>query len=322
MSFNALVVGLGQIGMGYDLHLNPAQYVYSHCRALNVHPQFRLLGGVDPDPGRRELFEQSYQLPAFANLDAALDGISPDVVVIATATEQHADTLKKILERTLPKVILCEKPLSYDSAEARFMIEVCQARGVDLFVNYIRRSDPGVIDIRQRLVTGEMKSPAKGTAWYTKGLLHNGSHLLNLLEYWLGPVIAWKRVNSKSVQKSNDAEVDVLVSFEGGTVMFLVAREEAFSIHALDLLMSNGQLRYENGGARIEWRPSVAHPRISGYKVLSEQAEVISTGMDRYQWNVAEQLAAVLTGTAHNLCLGIEALKTLETVWAILEERQ
>jgi hypothetical protein len=53
VSLVRLLVGLGQIGLGYDLALDPDRYIYTHSRALSRHPKFRLLVGVDPDAGFR-----------------------------------------------------------------------------------------------------------------------------------------------------------------------------------------------------------------------------------------------------------------------------
>ena len=40
-----------------------------------------------------------------------------------------------------------------------------------------------------------MRPPIKGVCWYSKGLLNNGSHFINLLEFWLGDYVSNKRLN-------------------------------------------------------------------------------------------------------------------------------
>ena len=47
MKEKCLVIGLGQIGMGYDLDCDPNTSVYSHARAISLHPDFELVGAVD-----------------------------------------------------------------------------------------------------------------------------------------------------------------------------------------------------------------------------------------------------------------------------------
>ena len=43
---SALVLGLGKIGMGYDLGLDPNVYALTHARAFQQHPDFQLAGGL------------------------------------------------------------------------------------------------------------------------------------------------------------------------------------------------------------------------------------------------------------------------------------
>ena len=42
--FSCLIVGLGNIGMGYDINKKNIQ---SHSKSIEVHNGFNLLGGVD-----------------------------------------------------------------------------------------------------------------------------------------------------------------------------------------------------------------------------------------------------------------------------------
>lgn len=321
MRIGTLIVGLGQIGMGYDLGLDPDTHVYSHARAFKVHPAFHLLGGVDPDNQQRRTFEREYHCPAFPDVEAALVRVQPELIVIAVPTSFHGDTLRRVLKQSRPAAVLCEKPLSYDLEEARAMVQVCEDKGTRLFVNYMRRSAPGVIEIKRRLEAGEIAAPVKGVAWYSKGLLHNGSHFFNLLEYWLGPMVTSDVLDSGRLWDGTDPEPDVRVSFRQGTILFLAAREEAFSHYAVELLATNGRLRYDRGGEEIHWQPAVPDRRLHGYTTLSVEPEMIASGMDRYQWHVAEQLAAALKGSKACLCEGTEALKTLESLKTIIEKR-
>ena len=320
MSFGVLIVGLGQIGMGYDLHLDSTAYVYSHARAFSQHPSFHLIGGVDSEPSRRQTFEQKYQCPAYADVGAALRHNQPDLVIIAVPTQFHSQTLQCVLERSLPKAVLCEKPLAYNLEEARAMVQCCTAKGIKLFVNYMRRSDPGVIEIRRRLDSGEIDAPVKGVVWYSKGFLHNGSHFFNLLEYWLGAMVSAEVLDPGRLWDGNDPEPDVRVSFERGTVVFLAAWEEAFSHYTIELISPDGRLRYEKGGNQIGWQPARPDPNFKDYTALVPNIEAIESGMERYQWHVAEQLGAAFKDRAYHLCTGAEGLLTLKNMQTILEK--
>jgi predicted dehydrogenase len=321
MPENCLVIGLGQIGMGYDLALDPGQAVYSHARALSLHPAFQLVGAVDPSIAQRSIFETHYLLPAYQDISEAFEVQRASVVVIASPTAQHSAVLREVLSNRLPRVILCEKPLAYDLAEARYMVEACELAGVKLFVNYMRRADPGAIEVKERINSGQIGSPIKGVAWYSKGFLHNGSHLFNLLEFWLGSFVKAKLLDPGRLWDNHDPEPDVHVEFERGKVVFAAAWEEAYSNYTIELLSPAGRLRYEQGGEAIAWQEIYSDPIFSGYKILQPTPEIIENGMRRYQWHVADQLADALADKPHNLCTGRQALATLKAMHLIINER-
>jgi predicted dehydrogenase len=314
MSLKALVVGLGQIGMGYDLKLDPRTYVLTHARAFQQHPRFSLVGGVDANLSRCRIFEEHYGCSAYTDLEKALQITRPDVIAIATPTPLHGATLRTILDFAEPAAILCEKPLSYDIDEAHLMVEECLSRKCGLYVNYMRRSDPGVVKVKRRLDEADIGSPVKGIVWYSKGLFHNGSHFFNLLQFWLGEMKDFKVIATGRLWDGVDPEPDVQVIFEHGTITFLAAREEDYSHYTVELVAPNGRLRVDQGGEKIIWQPVVRSAIADGYSILSHTEERIETGMMRSQWNVLDQLAASLDGSPAQICTGAAALKTLESL--------
>lgn len=321
MTEKCLVIGLGQIGMGYDLDRDAAVAVYSHARAISLHTGFELAGAVDSSPLQRSIFEKHYVRPAFDNISAAINQLQPSVVIIASPSETHPAVLYEVLRQAKPKIILCEKPLAYDLAEAREMVDACEKEGVALYVNYMRRADPGVIEVKRRIEKNEMSAPIKGVVWYSKGFLNNGSHFFNLLEFWLGSFIGFKLIDAGRLWDGVDPEPDVEVKFERGTVTFLSAWEEAFSHYTVELFSQSGRLRYEQGGESITWQSVLSDPNFSGYRALNAMPEMIDNGMNRYQWHIFEQIAANLAGQHNTLCTGRQALVTLESMHEIIKER-
>jgi predicted dehydrogenase len=217
--------------------------------------------------------------------------------------------------------VLCEKPLAYGLEEAREMVAACESAGVTLLVNYVRRADPGVIQIKSLIESGHIAGPIKGVVWYSKGFLHNGSHFFDLLEFWLGPLVQAKLLDAGRQWGDQDAEPDVQVEFERGRVVFMAAWEESFSHYTVELLSPSGRLRYEQGGESIAWQCTQAHPTIEGYQVLQTPPAMLPNGMSRYQWHVAEQLARALAGKPHTLNTGRQSLATLEAMHQIINQR-
>jgi len=307
--------------MGYDLTLDPGTFVYSHTKAFSVHQAFELSGAVDQSESQKLLFERHFKKPGFLNLSEALEKIKPEVIVVATPTSTHLTILEKVLGQCRPEAILCEKPLAYEPLEAIRMVELCDKAGAKLFVNYMRRADSGSVEVKRRINSGLISSPIKGAAWYSKGFVHNGSHLFNLLEFWLGAFKKAKVLDRGRLLDDQDSEPDVQIEFERGKVVFLAAWEEAFSHCAIELISPSGRLRYENGGGVISWQPPRPDPLIPGYKILKAEPEIIANGMDRYQYHVADQLANALADRHNTLCTGRQSLATIEAMHQIIHQR-
>jgi predicted dehydrogenase len=312
MSRRTLVVGLGQVGMGYDLTLDAGVYIYSHARAVSLHPAFELVAGVDPNAHARDLFERTYSRPAFPDVESAGRSQPADFAIIASPTPLHAKILDELLATVRPSIVLCEKPLAYTLRDAVAMVRDCAAHEVKLFVNYMRRSDPGVVEVKRRLDCGEIGTPVKGIVWYSKGFLHNGSHFFNLLEYWLGEFQSAAVIDSGRKWGGADTEPDLRAIFARGTMLFLAAREENFSHYTVELIAPNGRLRYEQGGRNIYWQVARQDPDLPAYTVLSTEAETIPSGQARYQWHVIDELAAMMDGRDAHLCTGADAFTTLQ----------
>ena len=314
MHYKVLLVGLGAVGLGYDFKLPDTAVMLSHAKSLANHKNFKIVGGVDVNSVACIKFSERYNAWAGSDLIEALTMHAPDVVVVSTPTEVHKHTLDLVLKHAKPKLVLCEKPLSYSFDEAESMVANCHAAGCMLYVNYPRRVEPGVLEIKKRLTDGIIRTPIKGTAWYTKGLLHNGSHFVNLIEFWLGPVVSFRVIQSRSDSTSPDICPDFQVIFRDGEVTFLYARHDHFTYHNITLLGANGCLRYEDGGEKIIWHESIKNPNLVGYKRLEDRGEVIPNEGFRAQWHVADNMIKCLSRKTSYLCSGADALATLKTI--------
>lgn len=320
MKLKAAIIGLGNIGMRYDRALPADAYVLSHARAFYLHPEFDLVGGADPDAVLRKEFTQCYGAKAYANAEQLLADIKPDVIVVACPTQSHGGVVSTILAHHAPRAILCEKPLAYESATAQAMNEACANRKIPLYVNYIRRADPGVQEIKVRIESAEIAMPFKAVVWYSKGLLHNGSHFADLLAYWFGPIRAGAIIQPGRTLQDLDAEPDFYFLFDQGSAIFCAAREENYSHYTVEIVAANGRLRYEQGGA-IAWQPAIPHPQLAGYRQLQAFPVNIESDMNRYQYRVADQLSRALNGKDHALCTGESSLETQHWLENLIKER-
>jgi hypothetical protein len=98
-----LLVGLGKIGMGYDLSANLEEHgaapdvleIRTHAMAVMESQSLELLGGVDPSDVARRDFQRAFGRPTWPSL-SEYDGPAVDVVVVATPTETHLEVVKQV----------------------------------------------------------------------------------------------------------------------------------------------------------------------------------------------------------------------------------
>lgn len=309
-------MGLGQIGMGYDIQLPSAGFVLTHARAFALHPRFNLLGGVDPDSGKREQFTNTYGVPSFSNLREALTVLRPEVVVIATPTNLHAGTLDEVLEFGQPSLILCEKPLSSSLFEAGRMVERCRQLNIRLYVNYIRRADSAVLKIREMLKAGSISSPFRGVGSFSLGLIHNGTHLIDLLVFWFGKPSPAPTVSPRQRAGFAGDCPEFELKFAGG----IVTLSEKSDSDEFSLLVefANGTLRYENWGETVTWIQALPAEASTTSGKNMHRDQPIETSMGKYQMRVTEEIGFALDGRSSNLCTGEKSLVSLAIASEVL----
>lgn len=323
MPLGAAVIGLGKIGQGLDYEHEGSSRVLTHATAFFFHPEFQLLAGVDPDVAARARFEKKFSRPAYATLSELVRGTSPDVLAISVPTALHFKVFSEALQFG-PRAILCEKPLALTVEEARRMKSMAEAARCVLGVNYMRRFEPGVLELKRRIAGGEFGRIYKGTVWYSKGILNNGSHFIDLLHFLLGSASDVEVLEEGEKNTESDFEPDVRIRFGTANIYFLAGREECFSIREVELMGTSAHVRYARGGEEIvisKTRPSSLFP---GYTVLEEyrEAETVKTDFGRYQWYVADALHQALASGQPLNSTGATALETMEVIDTILSRRR
>lgn len=310
---SAAVVGLGKIGQGLDEDMNPHAYCLTHSQAFAHHPSFNLVGGVDSDAQARGRFSLRFKVGAYSSVGDLARAAKPDVWVVAGPTKLNFEIFKEVLNFG-PKIILIEKPLGENIDQAREMMAMSKAAKIELAVNFMRRAEPGVLQVKQILESGNLGSIDKAVVTYSKGLLNNGSHFIDLMRYWLGPSSHHEVMGATSENFEGDPEPDFCIRFGKTPVYFLSAREKNYSVRDIELIGSRGGLRYLRGGQKIYVHDVVESQVFKGYRFQSLDGKEIAGSLDRAQYFVADHLAQhILKGTPLVLP-AIEALKTMEDV--------
>jgi predicted dehydrogenase len=120
-----LIAGLGNMGM-------------SHALAHHHHPGARIVALVNRSPVSMPEALQSY--PFFNDFHAALQTTKPDVAVISTYSDSHADYACAAMEAGCH--VFVEKPLATTVADAHRVVDCARRLNRKLTVGYILRHHP------------------------------------------------------------------------------------------------------------------------------------------------------------------------------------
>ena len=318
--YKVVIIGLGNIGMKYDLNLQK-DIIQTHTKAFLNHPNYDLVAGIDTCKENCDVFFNKYKIKTYLNLEYGLIEKNPDVIVISAPTFTHKEIAKKICSLNLsPKIVLCEKPISYTLEESQEIINLFSNKKIPLFVNYMRRSDPGAIEIKHNIEKNNFKTPIKGFCWYSKGIFNNASHFINLSQYWLGEIKSFQNISFNKKINKFDQENDFFIEFEKGKVFFISLWEEKFSNNSLEICFSNGKLSYSDGGNNLFWQEVINDQIFDGYKILSLKKKKIINEMKISQLNVVKQIDNFLNKKEYFLCSSNQALKTVEIIDSIIKK--
>ena len=317
--FGAAVLGLGKIGQGFDYDRSDDSVVATHASAYARHPGYELLAGVDPDPVQRNRFEEKFRLPAYPDIRSLMEHHSPDIFSVASPSEQHLSVFLEVVEHK-PLAIICEKPIAVTGQDGRRMQLLAEQNRCALLVNYMRRFEPGSMEVERMVHSNEMGGVFKGVAWYSKGLLNNGSHFIDLLRYWLGEVTAVEVMSEGRKWSGLDPEPDICLHFNETPVYLLAGREELFSVGKIDLFCTKGTVSYADFGNLIELRKTCESPFFEGYTILGPDVVRVKTDLKRYQMHVLEGLYRHLTLGEELNSDGRSATATLDVIERVRDQ--
>jgi len=251
----AAIIGCGFIAGLYDAPKRD-RAVRSHAKAYWLEPATRLVAVTDLVPGRARDFAARWQVPGvYDSVRALMETESPDIVSICTPDETHLDVLQECLESRGLRAVWCEKPLGTVVARAERLVEACQQRGIVLAVNYQRRWDHLVGQLKQALQEGKLGDLQKVVVYYGRGVLHNGSHAVDLLLDWLGAPEKVQVEGRIFDFTPGDPTVDAFVLMGGIPVHLIGIDSRHYSLFEMDLFGTKGRVTLANFGRRLEWFP-------------------------------------------------------------------
>lgn len=267
-----LIIGCGNIAGGLDAGRSEDALPFTHAGAFSRHGGYRLAACIDPDEARCEAFKRRWVVPAGAR---NLDGLQArpgdfDVVSVCSPTPLHAEHLEAVLALR-PRLIFCEKPIAGTLSEAERLGARCAEAGVKLAVNYTRRWAPDVVRLGGDLRSGAWGAVRSATGIYTKGVVHNGGHMIDLIRLLLGDLKLVAAGAPLFDHWHDDPTVPaLLVSEEGATVQLTPGYASDYAIFELTLVTERGTIAMLDAGRRWALRCAAPSNVFVGYRTLGD----------------------------------------------------
>jgi predicted dehydrogenase len=197
------IVGAGAIAQAYAL-------------AFANNPLAEVVAVADERPEASAALAAKFGCKAFASHAAMVADSSLDAVLVCTPPSTHPDICVDLLERGVP--VLCEKPLSVDVAGAQRIIETSRRTGVKMTMASKFRFVDDVVRAKQLVNTGAIGEVVMIENFFTSRVdmtrrwnsdpavsgggvfIDNGTHSVDLIRYFVGPLVEIHAVEGKRSQ--------------------------------------------------------------------------------------------------------------------------
>src|SRR5436190_20246811 len=198
---------------------------------LKQVPGATLVGACDNSAEQRSSFGRETGVETYENLEALLDGAAPDVVIVATPPDSHADLCVQALEGGAH--VICEKPFVSNLDEADRVLAAADEAGRFVAVNHefrdkpifsaiaenIGKADVGRLVFCQIWQLMDLAPWDEPVAWRAampnRTLFEGGVHLVDLLlcVYREQPLAVYAR-HSSGLEEGRNADAIHLVTLE------------------------------------------------------------------------------------------------------------
>ena len=268
-TYRAAIIGCGKIGSEYADHpLFPG--IQSHAEAYVICPETELVAICDIDPKRKRKCGERWDVPAFQSIEEMFEKTAPQIVSICTPDETHAPIVQQVLAHQSLKALVVEKPLATRVEEAEKIVEAAESRGVPVAVNYSRRFAKSHARLLDMIKKGDLGRILHVSGLYSKGLLHTGTHWLDLAMYFFGD-IRKSMGHYSGQQNGDDPELDFYLEFDSGATGFVKGcPAEAYSVFEMDVIGTGGRLRILDSGCRFELFQKEMDPRSNAGWILAK----------------------------------------------------
>lgn len=313
--YRAAIVGCGRIGCFLDDDPKRRSVIWTHAGAYTACPRTKLVALVDVDLRARQAAARRWRVKrTYPNLNALFKSERIDILSLCTPSDSRASLFKQAIAADIP-ALWCEKPLATGVASAGRMVSLSANRVVA--VNHTRRWDRAYTTAKEWIVQGGVGQILSASAWYSHGVANIGTHLFDVLRFFLGDAL-WVWANPSQNEKDPDPTLSGVAAFEGGVVCHVIGTGRGALFFEIDVLGTKGRLKISCNGTKVEVWTMEESARYSGYREPG-LPKILWKGTDgRRMVAVVDDIVSALDGQWGPRCSAADGAKAVEMVAAFL----
>ena len=316
MQYKAVIIGCGRIGASFD---SPDSVnILTHAKAFTSHPKVWLVAVMDIDQKIAKAAGDKWKCEYYTDFHQMIREQQPDIVSVCVPDQFHYEYFLQCLD-IQPKAVVAEKPLTLNIKETQTIVEKYKNANIPLFVNYTRRYSSPIQSLKCRIETGDLGRIFNASIKYTKGILHNGSHAVDIANFLFGKFLSGNILNSIIDYSENDPTLSVVLQYAKCSEVFLIACDErAYSIFEIDIMAETGRIIFSQSGLRCSEYDVGMSAVFKGYKnlVLVKESD---TDLNRSVFNLVDNVVQHLDNGEKIVCSGNDALSAQKICSDLIE---
>lgn len=318
--YKAAIVGCGRIGCTFSADtLRP--YASTHAAAYQEAASVKLAALCDTDESRLQQAGEQFSIDNLYTDCAEMLGRNQiDILSICTPPTVRLEVVKCALVGGV-KAIYCEKPIATSVIEGKAIVNLCKKRGVLLTVNHQRRFSTLHQNIAEFIACGELGYIQQVTCYYGAGVSNSGTHLFDLLRFYLDNV-EWVqgRQSANSSGKTDDVNIDGVLKFKSGMQAVIQACDSShYSIFEIILVGTKGRIHVTNSGYEAYYEEVKESTYFSGHNELFPAPLPFDTGDNAWLLRGVEHIVECLNTNTQPVSTGQDGLESLRIINALLE---
>jgi len=288
--YKAAIIGLGNIAFFYDKNVEGRGFPpLSHAGAYCSDPRTEIVSGCSPDDEHRSAFEEKYAARTYMDVNEMLSTDKPDIVSICSPTEYHSEHLLECFKANIPMIWL-EKPPAASIVELDHLIEQHKLSKSTVLVNYTRRFVESYYRLKDIFNKNSLGEAVALNLTYSKGLLINGSHILDAVFCVVGDEV--KTELGYVFANYNTENPSFVFRLESGLPVYVTGYDVPYHCRDIVLVCKNGRATITQEGMQCIYEERVEQELFPGFYRLhdSKNNPLEPAGIDQAIPNALSEL--------------------------------